>query len=538
MNSNEDVDPAIEWLTDRPATRWADALFLDHTWVSLLVILLCGVYFAASRFYFTPPLREEYPRLTWLADIVLGPTVIFLASALMQSALVRLGVPELARIGGAGMTLLAYILIAWLGGRGLELFVWQGYYVAKTGHDAPALVRGLSYGLLLLLVLLFVLAQSGYSPTGLLVSTGVFAAVLGLALQSTLSDFFSAIAISIEEPFQVGDWIELEDGTLGQVVDITWRSTRLLSFNNSIYVVPNSRMAAFRLHNFHKPSRVYAVWYEIQLAADLDPHFAKALLIEAATRCRYVLHEPAPVIRLADATTVPYRYMVWVHFASFVGQYVGRDALFAEIDAILKRAALKPSVTIQEIAMGRAEKTNAQPPTVAHALRSVDLFAPLTDAQIERLASMASYRVVEAESVLMQQGRPADAIYVVMSGLLKTTFKTSKGVEIGADELKSGDSFGQISLITAEPAMVTVTALTEASLVRLDHATVKMLLDEQPKLADAFARVVADRLQSVHRAQAAAATSRARRFPRSVSEIRARIERLFEEEEGPRRGPS
>jgi len=364
MNSNEDVDPAIEWLTDRPATRWADALFLDHTWVSLLVILLCGVYFAASRFYFTPPLREEYPRLTWLADIVLGPTVIFLASALMQSALVRLGVPELARIGGAGMTLLAYILIAWLGGRGLELFVWQGYYVAKTGHDAPALARGLSYGLLLLLVLLFVLAQSGYSPTGLLVSTGVFAAVLGLALQSTLSDFFSAIAISIEEPFQVGDWIELEDGTLGQVVDITWRSTRLLSFNNSIYVVPNSRMAAFRLHNFHKPSRVYAVWYEIQLAADLDPHFAKALLIEAATRCRYVLHEPAPVIRLADATTVPYRYMVWVHFASFVGQYVGRDALFAEIDAILKRAALKPSVTIQEIAMGRAEKTNAQPPTI------------------------------------------------------------------------------------------------------------------------------------------------------------------------------
>ena len=61
-------------------------------------------------------------------------------------------------------------------------------------------------------------------------------------MKDFLADIINGISLSIERPYNIGDWIELENGTyLGKVVDIKWRTTRLMSRNNSMIVVPNNR---------------------------------------------------------------------------------------------------------------------------------------------------------------------------------------------------------------------------------------------------------------------------------------------------------
>lgn len=74
--------------------------------------------------------------------------------------------------------------------------------------------------------------------------TAIAGAVFGLAAQPVLGDFFSGIAIAINKPFEIGDWIELEDGTAGVVADITSRHVVLKGLGTVDIVVPNSKINA------------------------------------------------------------------------------------------------------------------------------------------------------------------------------------------------------------------------------------------------------------------------------------------------------
>ena len=84
-------------------------------------------------------------------------------------------------------------------------------------------------------------------PNNLLLATsGVVAIVLGLALQSTLSDVFSGIVLNTTKPYQLDDWISI-DGTEGRVTDIDWRATRLQTSQGSMAVIPNSLAAKAKM---------------------------------------------------------------------------------------------------------------------------------------------------------------------------------------------------------------------------------------------------------------------------------------------------
>ena len=64
--------------------------------------------------------------------------------------------------------------------------------------------------------------------TGLIATSSVLIAVLGFALRNTLGDIFSGIALGMESPYGIGDWIEATEGCAGRVTGISWRSTRLV----------------------------------------------------------------------------------------------------------------------------------------------------------------------------------------------------------------------------------------------------------------------------------------------------------------------
>ena len=77
--------------------------------------------------------------------------------------------------------------------------------------------------------------------------TATLGAVFGLAAQPVLGDFFSGIAITLNRPFEIGDWIELENGTAGVVADITPRHVVLRSLGTVEIIVPNSKINALML---------------------------------------------------------------------------------------------------------------------------------------------------------------------------------------------------------------------------------------------------------------------------------------------------
>ena len=72
-------------------------------------------------------------------------------------------------------------------------------------------------------------------------TSGAVAIILGLALQSTLGDVFSGVVLSFSRPYRPGDWISLEGGTDGRVIEINWRATYVLTGRRDLAIVPNSK---------------------------------------------------------------------------------------------------------------------------------------------------------------------------------------------------------------------------------------------------------------------------------------------------------
>lgn len=101
--------------------------------------------------------------------------------------------------------------------------------------------------------------------------TAILGAVFGLAAQPVLGDFFSGIAITLNRPFEIGDWIELENGTAGVVADITPRHVVLRSLGTVEIIVPNSKINALMLKDTSfKKLRSVKMDFNVAYGTDVD----------------------------------------------------------------------------------------------------------------------------------------------------------------------------------------------------------------------------------------------------------------------------
>ena len=101
--------------------------------------------------------------------------------------------------------------------------------------------------------------------------TAILGAVFGLAAQPVLGDFFSGIAITLNRPFEIGDWIELENGTAGVVADITPRHVVLRSLGTVEIIIPNSKINALLIKDTSfKKLRSVKMDFNVAYGTDVD----------------------------------------------------------------------------------------------------------------------------------------------------------------------------------------------------------------------------------------------------------------------------
>ena len=121
--------------------------------------------------------------------------------------------------------------------------------------------------------------------TGILAASGVIAIGLGLALQSTLGDLFSGLVLNLAKPYDPGDWITLDGGLEGRVIDTNWRATQILTPDNDLAIVPNSVIAKAKIVNASKPEGVHGLTITIRLDPLVAPSTGVAVLETAMLSC-------------------------------------------------------------------------------------------------------------------------------------------------------------------------------------------------------------------------------------------------------------
>lgn len=179
------------------------------------------------------------------------------------------------------------------------------YIVLDRRPREARLFQDLIIGVVYLGVALSIMGFVFGAPIGALTTTsGVVAIILGLALQNTLSDLFSGVALTLGRPFAIGDWIQLDDGTEGRVVENNWRSTHLLTLANNVVVLPNSVLAKVGLTNLSRPDETHQITLGVRFAAVQSPRLieeAMRSVLQASTR---IVQDPPPAVALKSIDAI------------------------------------------------------------------------------------------------------------------------------------------------------------------------------------------------------------------------------------------
>ena len=147
---------------------------------------------------------------------------------------------------------------------------------------------------------------------GLLATSGVIAIVLGLALQSSLNDVFSGLVLSLSHPYKAGDWIKIDGGTEGRIVELNWRATHILTGRQDLAIVPNSTIAKSKIVNLNYPSSIHGITIDVRLSA--PPASGRNILELALLNSQTILTFPRPSVltQSIDATQTEFEITFFV----------------------------------------------------------------------------------------------------------------------------------------------------------------------------------------------------------------------------------
>ena len=340
---------------------------------------------------------------------------------------------------------------------------------------------------------------------GLLATSGVLAIVLGLALQNTLADVFAGIAFGIESPFNVGDRISLGDKTEGTVVQMNWRSIRILTDGDDVAIVPNSVVAKSDIVNRSFPTRVRSAFIELSCPATSNPERVIDTLQQATLLCPPILAVPPSSAVLTRLGSRESRYRVNFSVSDTEHLSTTKDLLLRHARRQLHYSGLYfPSAAqaVQTADQGTDRLFHAVLPL----LQDIVLFEALEPEQLAALAAHVNPRSLEPGEELFAQGGTEATLFVIGTGILQISQHTELSGQQTTGFIGAGDYIGEVSLLTGAPYAATATARTHCKLYALECTVIRPLLAANADLYAEFDRAARRGLTILNRVVAARAT--------------------------------
>jgi len=333
---------------------------------------------------------------------------------------------------------------------------------------------------------------------------GIGSVVIGLALQDTLGNLFSGIALLFEKPFAIGDVIRVGEQE-GVVTEMTWRATWIKATKtHSMLVIPNLSLAKEQVVNLSRLGR-HLVRIPLSFSHDDPPNRVKQTLLMTASALPGILKEPPP-----DAITKGYGEFAVDYEVTFsVRAYPERWALLNEFRSRIWYAARRNGLTLafpllEEM---RRERMGDEPPqpiaedAVWEKLAAVATLQTLPTAELRELAGHSVLQHYARNERVIREGEPSATLYLVIEGeaLLSTTDR--QGFEREVARLGQGEYIGLLQVMLGQPSSLTVQAQTDLLLAAIPTDAAHRLLARSPHLARDLGQSLETRRQAIMQAK-------------------------------------
>jgi small-conductance mechanosensitive channel len=221
-----------------------------------------------------------------------------------------------------------------------RLFVLQYLFLGSMRAGVPLLLVNI-FSLLLSVVIVFWSLSKlfGIDLTPILATSAAFSIVLGLALQDTLGNLFAGISLQVDKTFELGDWIEVQNGLIkivGQVTELSWRSTVLVGLTDELITLPNKLVASCQVSNFSLEKGPIIRSQLFRLKFNADSMKAKDLIETAISQISDIRGVPTPFAYIQDINENWIAIKAVYYIDDYGKQYVIGDKVFERVTAALK----------------------------------------------------------------------------------------------------------------------------------------------------------------------------------------------------------
>ncbi|HLN80856.1 MAG TPA: mechanosensitive ion channel family protein [Thermoanaerobaculia bacterium] len=430
-------------------------------------------------------IRPIGDKLPLVVRRLIGPVALVATVIAVVTLLAAIHVPTTSPSGDHDYGALAIgIAVALVVTRLLDYILFEVAFKLRRKVEAPALLRQivslLVFGIAVAILFRLIL---DVRLTGMLATSAVLSVVIGLALQDTLGNLFSGLALHIEKSVQVGDMVRSGD-IFGTVEQLSWRAIKIRTMEGNVLLIPNSIASRERLEVFPRPGRPIARTLRVGLEYQEPPARAREALEAAGKDLPGIASYPEPTAYLKDFHdySITYELRYWLEDYS---RFLELDSQVRErVWYRLNREDIQIAYPLAR--QWRYEAGSIEPPSrrgaIEAAISNVDLFALLSDEARGRLANGAVERRFASGEIVVREGDHGSSMFIIESGRLGVSVHGSVGQSQKLAVLDSGSAFGEVSLLTGDPRTATVRALTEATLLEIDKATLAPILRENPSI--------------------------------------------------------
>jgi small-conductance mechanosensitive channel len=334
---------------------------------------------------------------------------------------------------------------------------------------------------------------------GLVTALGVSSIVIGLALQDTLGSVMSGIALLFEQPFTVGDWLQVGD-MVGQVIDINWRAVRLQTLEREMVIIPHKLISSEVIRNFSRPLRLHAERIQIGFSYNDPPNLAKYVLRTTAMETQGILAEPEPQIFTIGYADSAINYEVKFFIDDYHEVEEIRDRFMTRVWYAAQRNNLNIPFPIRTVYNfhGPTSKAEGTAKKFAEGLQSIPSFVPLEKSDnLDHLSSDLNLQHFGSGEKVIRQGYDSHSLYIIITGEAMITVVDDKGEEHEVLPLKAGEFFGVMTLFSGEPSTISVTAVADLEVMVLSSVVVNQMIDRQPSFSREISQVLELRRRAV-----------------------------------------
>ncbi len=432
----------------------------------------------------------------------------------------------------SAVRLIAVALVLASIARSVFLLFVHSFWMRRFARPLPTILRDVIQGFIFAIASLLILRSAGVEPGSLLATSALLTAVIGLSLQDTLGNLFAGLAIQAQRPFAVGDWVQLEghEGSIGRVIEINWRATRVQTLDQLEITIPNGTMAKSSIINFSRPSDVVRREAEINAPYDVSPEFVRKTLLSSIDHVPSILRQPPPQVITRAFSDRGITYSLRYFIDHFHEREVIDSAVRERIWYAMSRANLSLPVPrrriemVQEVtAQMRAEQEQDSVKTL---LLQLSLFRELPEDSARHLASRCRRKRYAPEEFIVHEGDTTTEMYVIESGGVRIELRAEDGRRLVVAALGRGDFFGEMSLMTGEQRTADAIASEETLLVVIDREALAPILLQHPGLEEHLSQSLAERQRRLEELRQED-PEEARISVHDDVEILARIRRFF-----------